>query len=174
MQENPTNTSEPKKFGPVVLGLYRAIETMPPGDRAQLRRLRPGELEPPAFWRLVTGVLAPEFHSLGQSATEARERSWGLIAAAMARTGMNFDSKRKLGKAMADSGISEVRLLRLLRADSGQLPAQAHSVAQLLASKGQAIHWIDFALLILSQGRSDQERARRQIARDYFSNTTKN
>ncbi len=174
MQEKRSTTDETKTFGQIVLGLYKAIETMAPGDRAQLRRLRPGEVEPPAFWRLTSGVLLSEFSSLGERTQEARERAWGLVAAAMARSGMRYDSKRRLGRAMADAGISELRLLRLLRADTGQLPAQAHSVVQLLSSKGQAIHWIDFARLILSSGRSDQESARRQIARDYFSNTTKN
>jgi len=172
MQQSKSSSDESKTFGQVVLGLCRAIETMPPGDRAQLRRLRPGEVEPPAFWRLVTGPLASEFDSLGEASREKREQAWGLIASAIARSGMAFDSRRRLGRAMAEAGITELRLLRLLRADSAQLPAQAHSVGQLLASKGQATHWIDFAHLILSTGRSDHERARRQIARDYFSATT--
>ncbi len=171
MQQTANNSDTPKTFGQLVLKLCRAIETMSPGDRAQLRRLRPGEVYPPPFWRLAAGPLAPEFEGLGQVTLEAREQAWALVAAAMARTGMPFNSKQRLGKALAEANVSELRVLRLLRAESAQLPAQAHSITQLLASKGQPIHWIDFARLILSTGRSDHERARQQIARDYFSNT---
>lgn len=172
MQHTPRDDDSPNTLGKVVLSLYRAIETMSAGDRAQLRRLRPGELQPPPFWRLSTSVLAREFDGLGEDSSSKREAAWGLIASAMARSGMPFDGKRRLGQGLAEANVSELRLLRLLRSDVSQLPAQAHSLVQILASKGQPIHWIDFARLVLSTGRSDHERARRQIARDYFSNTS--
>ncbi len=173
MQQNTPKLDETKTFGQVVLGVSRAIETMSPGDRADLRRLRPGELEPPAFWRLIAGPLAEQFDGAGETRRAEVEAAWGVVASAMARSGMAFDKKRSLGKAMAESDISEMRFLRLLRADVRQLPAQAHAVAQLLASKGQATHWIDFARLVISANRSDRETTRRQIARDYFSSQAK-
>lgn len=169
MQENTANPVEAKSLGQVVLGLHRAIETMSSGERAQLKRMRAGEFEPAAFWRLVCGPLAPQFDGRSTPQREQSEACWAVVASAMARSGMPFNGKCTLGRAMAESGISELRFLRLLRADASQLPAQAQAVAQLLASKGQSTHWIDFARLIISVERTDRDATRRKIARDFFS-----
>jgi len=70
--------------------------------------------------------------------------------------------------ALATAGFSELRFVRLLQADGEQLLDELPSLARFLAAKEIPADWGAAARLILSAGRSDEESARRRLAREYY------
>lgn len=74
----------------------------------------------------------------------------------------------RFGSAMARAGVAEVRLTRLLRARGEQLPDAVRTLTHQLVSAGVSFDLADLAWLVLSEGQADEERARQQIARDYY------
>lgn len=142
---------------------------LPAGDVAELRRLDPASPSRPAFWKLVVGELEPAgaLHP-GNAQREERERQWAVILNAIAHLGELNTPGRSYGQALAASGFSEHRFGRLLRARSGALKYQARRSAQFLAAHGEQADATGLAWLVLSDGRPDAQRARRQIARSYY------
>lgn len=142
------------------------------GDRAALRRLQFETPDAPAFWRIVVTELdavlpdAPPYR-------EEQERRWAAILGGLAViAGANLhQAKRRLGEAAAEAGLHETRLLKLLRARGDALLSLIRPLAQQLAAKGAHVDWADVAQLVLSDGRSDEDRVRRDLARSYFSAT---
>lgn len=143
--------------------------TLPAGDVAELRRLDPERPSAPAFWKLVVGELE-ELGALRRGAPdrEEQERRWAVILNAIAHLGDLHRPGRGYGVALASSGFSEHRFGRLLRARSGPLWYQARRSAQFLSSHAEPTDATGLAWLVLSDGRSDEQRARRQLARDYY------
>lgn len=143
--------------------------TLPAGDVAELRRLDPERPSAPAFWKLVVGELE-ELGALRRGAPdrEEQERRWAVILNALAHLGDLHRPGRGYGVALASSGFSEHRFGRLLRARSGPLWYQARRSAQFLSSHAEPTDATGLAWLVLSDGRSDEQRARRQLARDYY------
>ncbi len=60
------------------------------------------------------------------------------------------------------------RVDRLLRAHDATLPHLTRAVVHQLTTRGTVVDLTDLAWLILSDGRRDQERARRKVAREYY------
>jgi CRISPR system Cascade subunit CasB len=142
-----------------------AIERMGPGDRASLRRLRPEQLHEPAFWKLTTTTLNAHLPTT-PAARDAAEQRWAMILPVLADA--IHVPGRRLGTALAEAGVSEGRLIRLLRAQGEALEGVVRAVAHQLASAGAPFDHADLAWLVLTEGRDDAEKARHQVARDYY------
>ncbi|HEX7119850.1 MAG TPA: type I-E CRISPR-associated protein Cse2/CasB [Longimicrobiales bacterium] len=154
-----------------VHGVARALEegAIAPGEAAELRRLKPENPAAPAFWRVLAHYVAPQF---GRPLTEDEERRWAVILNAMAYLVRLHAPGERLGIALSQAGFSELRFTRLLRAEGDRLEDTVRNTARFLASKGRSANLVDLARLVLSDGRKDAERVRRNIARDYFLTTT--
>ncbi len=152
-----------------VEGAVAKLRHMSPGDLAALRKIDPHDLHQPAFWKLSTGVLQEALPADDRFRAE-RERQWAVILA-VAANGLHKASVR-LGTAMARAEIAEVRLTRLLRARGEQLPDAVRTLAHQIATAGVSFDLADLAWLVLSEGQADEERARQQIARDYYRATS--
>lgn len=144
-------------------------EALPRGDVAGLRRLDPSTPSSAAFWKLVVGELEPLGALRGEgSRREDQERRWAVIVNILAHLGPLNEPGRAYGRALAECGFSEHRFSRLLRARGETLWHQARRSGQFLAAQGQPADATGLAWLVLSEGRSDAQRARRQLARDYY------
>ena len=144
----------------------------PSGDRAALRRLEPEAPDAPAFWHLLLEVV-PEEERRG----EEREGRWAVIMnglALMSAPGVSAhrrdsaEHRTRVGTVLAELKYSDRRLTRLLRAGWPELIPQVRRLSRLLATRGRAIDWARFGLLILAVGEESREHQRRAIARDYF------
>ena len=143
--------------------LGRALASADPGTLAALRRAKPAS--PPAvFYRLVVDVLDDILAEAGPFRDEVETR-WALIASAMAAA-QGFLAAVPLGEALAGAGVSEMRFLRLLEADSSQLPKLVGNVVHQLVQRGQPFDPNDLANLVLA--RDDDREPRRRIARSYY------
>jgi CRISPR type I-E-associated protein CasB/Cse2 len=150
-----------------VHGVARALGegAIAPGDSANLRRLRADDPAAPAFWRVLSYYVAPNFP---RPLTEGEERRWAVILNGMAHMQGLHAPEQRLGAALREVGFSELRFVRLLRAESEGLEDLVRQTARFLAAKGRSANLVDLARLVLSDGRRDAERVRRHIARDYF------
>lgn len=144
-------------------------EVTSPGEVAELRRLEPGHPGGAAFWKAVVFQLEPAGQLRGADA-EAR---WALILRAIGELHGQHRPRRRLGRALAAAGVSEMRLVRLLRAGLDTLPGTLSAVSRQLASAAESVDLADLALLVVTArgaagARSSEERVRRNIARDYY------
>ncbi len=147
-----------------------ARDDYPSGDLAALRRLEPGAPDCAAFWQLVARH-APELFD--------DERSQRVLAAVVRGMAIAHPfhtpaaAHRSLGTAMAEAGVAEMRLLRLLRLDGGALPEELRRLARLMASKGEPgrFDWSDAAWLLLTADSAGADKVRRRTARDYYRAT---
>lgn len=137
------------------------------GDVAALRRMQSHDPSCIPFWKIVAGDLAPSLPPTGARRDEM-ERRWAVLLSAMAELRGLHRPRCPLGRALAQADFSEHRVLRLLRAHGEVLGDSVRTVAHYLGSKAAGADLRDLAWLVLSDGRSDEEKARRQIARDYF------
>lgn len=154
-------------FGALAAHIQRAST----GDRAALARLKPETLQPHQLAALARALsvagLAPE-----QWHADTWPR-WALIAHGMALAG--HDGKQKLGRQLANAGVSESRVTKLLTSRGNAFVQLLPRVLRLLASKGVAPNWRELGELVLkesSNSRSnlvDAEELRLQIAGPYFS-----
>lgn len=137
------------------------------GEVAELRRLEPHDPGSPAFWKVVAAYLEDSLPSGGERLDDA-ERRWAAILSGLATLGPLHRQGVRLGLALAEAGLSELRFVRLLRAHDEGLLHQARVTAKFLSAKGQPADWTGMARLVLSDGRDDEERVRRQLAREYY------
>lgn len=150
-------------LGSTVYRLVGSIERLSPGDRAELRRASHRDPACPSFWRLAIS------HELIDGKGARSEERWAVIIAAMARLEGLHRPGVRLGAALAEAGLAELRLVRLLRAEGERLYDELRAVVQALAAKGVGFDQVDLARLVLSEGQSNETSVRRRIARDYFS-----
>jgi CRISPR system Cascade subunit CasB len=142
-----------------------------PGEVAQLRRLDPQSPGGSAFWRTLALYIepyAPLPTSDDRRATE--ESAWAAVMRGMAHMAVLHAPKRRLGRALAEADVSELRFNRLMRAEGAPLLDEIASVAHLLASRAVSVDWADLASLVLLRSGDAAERHRRHIARDYYHN----
>lgn len=169
----PTAEPERSDLSSLVGRLAHAIDReLSPGDVAALRRFDADDPGGPAFWKLAATVL-PDAVGEGPGAEEL-ERRWAAIACGMALTSGQHAPGRAAGEALADAGFAELRFVRLLRAHGDPLLHALRTTARFLASKAIPLDWRDLAALVLSDGRSDEERVRRRIARSYYGQLSRN
>lgn len=146
------------------------------GDLAQLRRLdvRHGfDSLDTAFWRIVIHDLEDQQLLDGYDDGDDLRR-WMAILQGLAtlqgqrgQQGQHAKGQR-LGQAMAAAEISEVRLVRLLRAQGDALLALIRTLAHQLRSKGTKVDWADVADLLFSEERSYATDVRRDISSDFY------
>lgn len=136
------------------------------GELAQLRRISPDNPYAPVLWRVLL--------DLGLDTSPAWinqnlwERRWATIMMGMAITSDLHDYSTPLGRALAESGWSQIRFVRLLRADGETLEKTVRQVARYLSSKNQKANWTDVAKLIFHQTGDAAESIRLTIARTYY------
>ncbi len=144
------------------------------GEIASLRRLSPQDPAHPAFFRLAARFLEPAGHLPSDGPwRDLAERRWACVVNGLALLGDLHRPGASLGEALAESGFSELRFVRLLRAQDAALWDAIRSVARFLISKGQPADWSDPALLVFSDGADWAESIRRRIARRYYATLSK-
>lgn len=129
------------------------------GDLASLRRLDLDAPMSPVFYRLVARY-APARHHPDEL------RNLALILAMMALKPDDLASGR-LGRALADAGVSEARVQRLLAARGETFRDLALRTSRLVAGKGP-LPYRDLGLLVLARSDGFAEETRMRIARDYW------
>jgi CRISPR system Cascade subunit CasB len=141
------------------------------GERAALARLNPEALQPHQLAALARALLAAGL-SPEQWHADTWPR-WALIAHGIALAG--HDGKQKLGKQLAQAGVSESRVTKLLTSRGDAFKQLLPRVLRLLASKGVAPNWRELGELVLIESSSQRnlqakaEEIRLQIAGPYFS-----
>ena len=154
-------------FGALAAYIQRASS----GDRAALARLKPEALQPHQLAALARALLAAGL-SPEQWHADTWPR-WALIAHGMALAG--HDGKQALGKQLAQAGVSESRVTKLLTSRGDAFAQLLPRVLRLLASKGVAPNWRELGDLVLKESSSlrkhqtDAEAIRLRIAGPYFS-----
>ncbi len=150
--------------GRLAVALDRQVS---PGDLADLRRLRPEDPTSPAFWKLCATYLAGWLpHGPGR---DEAERRWAAVLGALAHLRGLHRPDHPLGRALAETGLSELRLLRLLRARDRALFDVARGVVHILAQKAEPADLAQLADVLLDQDGDRAERIRRRIARDFYA-----
>lgn len=165
-EKNPPFRPAPKRLQAAADAIAEALPRMSNGDRAALRKMRPEDLHQPAFWKLSTGRLQAVLPPDDAPWRAAHEQRWAVVLGVAA--GALHSPAMRLGTALARAGVAEVRLTRLLRARGAQLPDAVRTLAQQIVTSGVPFDFADLAWLVLSEGGDDEDRARQQIARDYY------
>lgn len=164
---------EERSLGSIVGAVAVSMDrVLPPGDVAALRRLRPGDADCAAFWKLLATHLTGELPAGGAPRDEA-ERRWAVILQALARMRGLHAPGLRLGRTLAAAGLAEARVLRLLRARHEALADAVRVTAHFLANGAVPSDQAEMAALILSDGRTDEESVRRRIARDFYAQMEK-
>lgn len=160
-------TPRPDEFGALAAFVRRAG----PGDRAALARLNPAAMQPHQVAALARALLAaglaPE-----QWHPDTWPR-WALIAHGIALAG--HDQRQPLGSQLAQAGMSESRVTKLLTARGDAFLQLVPRLLRLMASKGVAPNWRELGDLVLKEHSADPTRLdeaediRLQVAGRYFS-----
>ena len=133
----------------------------PSGDRAALRRMNPAIPPPLAFYRFA-------FRHLPET-WDRQEGAWVTLVAGLSLMGPHAHRPGlAAGRALAEAGLSESRLERLLAADGDTMHALLLRLARFLGAKVQPLDWTDLAVLILSTDPAKREQSRLRIAREYY------
>lgn len=132
----------------------------PTGELANLRRMTPDVPPGFSFYKLLLRIGV-------DIQGDALERQWTIVVAALASLAGTYTSEVPLGMALAKAGLSELRFVRLLRADE-TLSDEIRSISHILSSKAIAFDHRQLAYLVLLQQAEAAEKLRRQIARDYY------
>lgn len=147
----------------VIGRLARVLENLPPGDVAELRRrMRPGGVLPRAFWLLYLRQIPQWWQKKG-------EDRWAVIVGALAEMEHLHDPKAGFGRALAAIPLNERRFLQLVRADGKALPDLVLTLARYMRSKRVKIDLKPLAWLVLSAESADDSKARRELARDFYT-----
>jgi CRISPR system Cascade subunit CasB len=146
------------------------IDRADTGTRAALARLDPDAMRPHQIAALARALIAAGLSpDTWQPATWKR---WALIAHGMALAG---HGKGSLGKQLADAGVSEPRVTKLLVSRGDSFLQIVPRLLRLLASKQVQPNWYTLSELIRkndAQDHAEQEEVemlRLRIAGDYFS-----
>ncbi|MBN1880442.1 type I-E CRISPR-associated protein Cse2/CasB [bacterium] len=149
-------------------------KVLTPGALAELRRITPEDPWCPAVWRLLADQRFDHFLSGNDAHARQSEKTWAFIIHVMALTTGLHDRSTPIGKVLANSGFSEIRLNRLLKAQDSQLFEQVSSVARFLKSKGERFDTSDLAALLLAKPGTERcDYIRNRIARWYFTTLAK-
>lgn len=168
--------AEPRRLGQVIatISYHLNAERIGAGELAELRRISRGEL-PPAFWKLylTDDVVPPEWREPNGRPDRRVDLGWAALIRAMVEMVPNphsFDPP--FGTALAESGYSEHRFVRLLRSEGDYLAREVRTAGVWLAHKGvNAANWVQPARLLLGQYRIRGIQTKftiHQLARNYF------
>ncbi len=152
------------------------VQRAGPGDRAALARLDPHALRPHEIAALARALLAAGLQpETWHADTWPR---WALIAHGMALAG--HDGSGRLGRQLAQAGVAESRVTKLLTARGDAFRQLVPSMLRLLASKAVQPNWFELGELVLKESiatdgaaaRADDLRLR--IAGPYFATLATN
>jgi len=159
----------PERLTTAVGKIARRMEPkgeMSSGQLAELRRISPENPFTPTLWKLLYEYdLQDAWLGLDQ---DTYERRMATLLMGMAHCAGLHDYGTRLGEALAESGWSELRFVRLMEARGETLEALMRRLAQYLASKGQKANWVNVAWLLLGQDGDRAETTRLGIARDFY------
>ena len=168
MLENPAETTRrAAPYGALAAYIQHAV----PGERAALARLDPEALRPHEIAALSRALLAAGLQP--ETWISSTWLTWALIAHGMALAG--HDGAGRLGRQLAQAGVAESRVTRLLTARGDAFRQLLPRILRLLASKGARPNWFELGELIVKESSTTagaQERAeelRMRIAGTYFS-----
>lgn len=153
-------------FGALAAHVRRAST----GDRASLARLKPDALRPNELAALSRALLAAGLAP--DSWSPQTWPRWALIAQGIALAG---HAAGRLGEQLADAGVAESRVTKLLTARGDAFQQLLPRVVRLMASKGVAPNWSELGALVLRDARSDArdsqeaDAIRLRIAGPYYS-----
>lgn len=167
--ESPESQPEERRSLSDVIGhLAESLTKLPPGDVADLRRrMRPGGVLPRAFWLLYLR----EIPSWWQKKGEAR---WAVVLGAMAELIGLHDPTAGFGRVLSAIQLNERRFLQLARADGTALPDLVLTLSRYLRTKRVKLNITPLAQLVLDAGTVDDSRARRSLARDFYTHFKSN
>jgi CRISPR system Cascade subunit CasB len=140
------------------------------GDRAALARLKPDALRPNELAALSRALLAAGLAP--DSWSPQTWPRWALIAQGIALAG---HAAGRLGDQLADAGVAESRVTKLLTARGDAFQQLLPRVVRLMASKGIAPNWSELGVLVLKDSRTDTrdsqeaDSIRLRIAGPYYS-----
>lgn len=166
---------ETARLGAVVAALSRSLDAraIGAGALAELRRITDDDL-PPAFWKRYLTDVPPEWREPGGRPDRRVDRAWGSVIRAMVEMAPKPHSfERSFGAALAETGYSELRFVRLLRAEGHDLAREARVAAAWLARADvKEANWEQPARLILGRpwlGLNTRDKdASHALARGYF------
>ena len=156
-----------------VLSLVHNLERdrLGTGPLAALRRMEPAGALPPAFWQVLIKHVPEDLRDGPQA-----ERAWAAVVNGIALMAPRSNQQNtKPGAALAATGYSEPRFVRLLRAEGTGAAAELRTACRWLSTKAQPVDWVLFARFILSrlhpwfQGEENQDRQTNSLARAYFA-----
>lgn len=156
---------DPRDKGRVHSG--RGLST---GAVAELRRIDPSDtVASAAFW----GLLVSEVPEAWREHPD-QDRAWAVVIQGMALMAPRPHAADKAGRVLADTGYSEMRFVRLLRARNGHLERDVRSACRWFWAKGAAVDWIDFGRFVLARSGArwprflDPRAAGDRLAKQYF------
>lgn len=158
-----TDTTTASSLSALIGDLARRIDNLGTGPQAELRRLRPDaddRWRSPTFYQLYA-LITPD----GERSDE-HQRRWAMILSGLAH--LPHRRRISLGRALAEAGFAEIRLVRLLDAEPDQIADHLRTTVAFLAAKGAEADWCDLALLVLSCGGDEHDAVRRRIAQSYY------
>jgi CRISPR type I-E-associated protein CasB/Cse2 len=135
------------------------------GDVAEFKRMKPEEPSA-AFFKLLGLTLDKDLPGEATQRMEA-ETNWAAVLIGLVHLGKFHMPGVRTGAALARSGYSELRMVRLLKGDRLYLLEEMLRLAKFLANKGVAVDWSQIADLLLGEG-FEREKIRRALARDYY------
>ena len=167
----PNDETRPRDFNQLVRSLVHTVdEVLPPGDLAELRRLRPEQPGSPAFWKIAVGHLGGDgLRRIGGTGLDEAEKRWAALLSAIAHTRGLHTFHARLGTALFNAGFHERRFIQLLRSSGDRLLKAVSTTALFLAAKGEPFDPCDLASLVASDGSRWGEAVRRHMARTYFA-----
>lgn len=173
---SPTENAAPATIPDVNINPFNALATYiqhaSPGERAALARLNPDQaLRPHEIAALARVLLAAGLQP--DTWRPATWQRWALIAHGMALAG--HDGAGRLGWQLAQAGVAESRVTKLLTARGDAFTQLLPRVLRLLASKSVRPNWHELGSLVLKESSTEREAAqqaeniRLRIAGAYFS-----
>jgi CRISPR system Cascade subunit CasB len=165
-QAQPAETMSLSSLISSIAALLRSGGAITAGDVAALRRMNPRHPEA-AFFKVEGLVL--DAHLPGAADARANlETRWAAIVAGLAHLRALHQPGMRLGHVLANAQYSELRFVRLVRADADRLADELPTLARFLAAKGTPVDWTGAAQLILSADGPNEDPVRRHLARDYY------
>lgn len=172
MSQQPDVTTQPGTGAAcAALAAHLRRTSTTTGDRAALARLKPEALQPHELAALSRALLAAGLAP--ESWHPDTWPRWALIVHGIALAG--HDGSRPLGEQLAQAGVAESRVTKLLTSRGEAFRQMLPRLLRLLASLGVQPNWRELAELVLLDGSTERSRLdaaealRLRIAGPYFA-----